>query len=232
MVMAINREHFEGRSIVSCNTCHNGRTTPAAVAALSQSGWNKTATATSGETQLPTAAEIIERYIKALGGDNLANAGHRISTGTVTRMNGRTAPVSDTFEFDQSTEQVHITTKLSYPPEGNQGLVAPLAQPLKLNAPELKMHAIGRERLRDHVVYAIEMPIQGSMKQTLFFDAESGLLARKRLEKPTVLGTVLEERDFLDYRLVDGMPAPFEMTWSRADYKVTFRVSEVKHRAQ
>ena len=228
MMTAINQEHFGGKTVVSCNTCHAGRTTPIAVAALSQSGWNKASSEAVDETEFPSPAEILQRYVKAIGGDNLTNIGHRISAGTVTRMNGRTAPVSDVFEFDQTPDKASISTKLSYPPEGNQGLIAGLTQPLKWNAPELKMRVSSRERVRDRVAYAVEIPLQASMRQVLFFDVETGLLLRKRLEKPTALGVVLEERDFEDYRLVDKMNVPFLMEWSRADYRVTFRISDVK----
>lgn len=74
-----------------------------------------------------------------------------------------------------------------------------------------------------------EVPLGGHLRQLLYFDAETGLLARKRLEKPAALGTVLEERDFSDYRLVDGLPVPFVLEWSRADYEVTFHVTDVKY---
>jgi hypothetical protein len=229
MMTAINQEHFGGKTIVSCNTCHGGRTTPIAVPPLSQSGWNKASSEAADETSFPTPAEILQRYVKSIGGDNLTNIAHRITTGTVTRMNGRTAPVSDVFEFDQTSEKAGISTKLSYPPEGNQSLIAGLTQPLKWNAAELKMRVSGRERIRDRVAYVVEIPLQESMRQILFFDIENGLLLRKRLEKPTALGVVLEERDFQDYRLVDKMSVPFLMEWSRADYRVTFQVSDVKH---
>src|SRR5258706_13656511 len=48
----------------------------------------------------------------------------------------------------------------------------PLSRQVKWNATELKMRVIGRERIRDRVAYAVEVPLQASMRQVLLFDAE------------------------------------------------------------
>jgi photosynthetic reaction center cytochrome c subunit len=88
MVLAINRESFEGRTEVTCNTCHRGREHPVRVPPIGQGLFADT---TRGEAEaprekLPEAAEILDRYITALGGRTaLESVTSRVSRGTVLR---------------------------------------------------------------------------------------------------------------------------------------------------
>jgi photosynthetic reaction center cytochrome c subunit len=88
MVQAINRENFEGRTRVSCNTCHRGQEHPVHVPAIGQGLFADTTHSepeTTGE-KLPEAAEVLDRYIAALGGRAaLASVKSRVSRGTVLR---------------------------------------------------------------------------------------------------------------------------------------------------
>src|SRR6185436_19512433 len=45
LTQAINRDHFGGRPIVTCQTCHDGRIVPAATPRVEDAGWMKTASA-------------------------------------------------------------------------------------------------------------------------------------------------------------------------------------------
>jgi photosynthetic reaction center cytochrome c subunit len=88
MVLAINRESFEGRTEVTCNTCHRGREHPVRVPPIGQGLFADT---TRGEAEtprekLPEAAEVLDRYITALGGRTaLESVTSRVSRGTVLR---------------------------------------------------------------------------------------------------------------------------------------------------
>ena len=71
MVFEINRANFGGQSVVTCNTCHRGSTKPLPVPAIGQGAFTNTtnneAAATTPE-RLPTADEVFDRYLQALGG--------------------------------------------------------------------------------------------------------------------------------------------------------------------
>lgn len=80
MTLAINKNNFENRQEVSCNTCHQGRTRPASLVAVGQSapmvrsGADGAANATANpnaarpKETLPTVDEVIAKYVQALGG--------------------------------------------------------------------------------------------------------------------------------------------------------------------
>src|SRR6266446_2534053 len=71
MVAGINRTNFAGMQRVTCWTCHHGRITPATTIALD--AWYDTPNielddAVRQESGLPTADQVLDKYIQALGG--------------------------------------------------------------------------------------------------------------------------------------------------------------------
>jgi Photosynthetic reaction centre cytochrome C subunit len=71
MVLDINKANFEGRTVVTCNTCHNGHEHPVAVPPIGQGLFADTTRASpesEPEEKLPSAAQILDRYVEALGG--------------------------------------------------------------------------------------------------------------------------------------------------------------------
>ena len=90
MVLAINRDNFKGQARVTCNTCHRGQEHPVNTPAIGQALFEDT---THGSTHhgpqeaLPSAAEVLDRYIQALGGRAaLEGIERRVSRGTLLRM--------------------------------------------------------------------------------------------------------------------------------------------------
>jgi hypothetical protein len=90
MVFAINKENFEGRTAVTCNTCHRGAEHPVNTPAIGQAQFDDTthgATHHGPQEALPSAAEVLDRYIQALGGRAaLEGVRSRVSRGTLLRM--------------------------------------------------------------------------------------------------------------------------------------------------
>jgi photosynthetic reaction center cytochrome c subunit len=86
MVAAINRQNFGGRQNVTCWTCHHGRDHPAttppfeAVYGPGSQEMDDVLTQMPGQ---PSAGEILEKYIQALGGaERLNSLTSYIATGT------------------------------------------------------------------------------------------------------------------------------------------------------
>ena len=71
MVFDINREKFGGRTVVTCNTCHQGQTQPPPVPSIGQGAFPNT-TRADGDGKsvmpLPTVDEVFDRYVQAIGG--------------------------------------------------------------------------------------------------------------------------------------------------------------------
>ncbi len=85
MMMAINADNFKGEREVTCYSCHRGATHPVGTPILSANG-NASGAATpapaptaevSATTALPTAQELLDKYLAAAGG---AGAFEKIKT--------------------------------------------------------------------------------------------------------------------------------------------------------
>jgi hypothetical protein len=90
MVFAINKENFEGQARVTCNTCHRGQEHPVHVPPIGQAQFDDTTHGSDHhgpQEALPSAAEVLDRYIQALGGRAaLEGIKSRVSRGTLLRM--------------------------------------------------------------------------------------------------------------------------------------------------
>ncbi|HLG97392.1 MAG TPA: photosynthetic reaction center cytochrome c subunit family protein [Bryobacteraceae bacterium] len=86
MVANINHDNFGGRQVVTCYSCHHGRdrplTTPTVESVYSTPPMDMDDVLAQEPTQ-PAADQIIDRYIKALGGaEALASVKSFVATGT------------------------------------------------------------------------------------------------------------------------------------------------------
>jgi hypothetical protein len=228
MQKAINAAHFDGKTVVTCNTCHQGHVTPPAIPLISAAGWNQTPPAAKPE--LPPAATVFANYVKGLGGDEALQAAKgRISHGTVTRVNGRVPPASAPFTLRQEVPQkISIDTTLSYPPEANREFAGYFYRAKSLKAITSPMTVTGIEMVRGRSAYVVELTPKEGRPERLYFDRETGLLLRRHREIETPVGVLPEEYDFDDYREVAGVKTPFFITWSRADYRVTHVIDVVE----
>src|SRR5262249_33364317 len=88
MVAGINRTNFGGVQRVTCWTCHHGRITPSTT--ISLDAWYDAPSpelddAVRHENGQPTAEEVLDKYIVAVGGaDRLARVTSFVATGTAT----------------------------------------------------------------------------------------------------------------------------------------------------
>ena len=92
MVAAINRDNFSGRQVVTCYSCHHGRdrplTTPTVESVYSPSPADSD-DVLAQEPGQPAADQIVDRYIRAIGGaDRLANLKSFIGTGASVGFGG------------------------------------------------------------------------------------------------------------------------------------------------
>ncbi len=114
--------------------------------------------------------------------------------------------------------------------ERYNGRTDPVSEPftLTITGPDVKYEtklSHPPEAVRALLLYLIEPPpVERVAGERWLFDAKTGLLVRRTRELATPLGTLPEQVDFSDFR--DGLP--WVARWSRADYRVTYRVTEVK----
>src|SRR5216683_5817721 len=97
MMAAINRDNFDSKQAVTCNSCHRGAPHPVATPIIAEGGPRPAFESVLGEdtslTDAPPAEQIIAKYVEAIGG---AAALQRISTrqekGTI-NISGRNLPI-------------------------------------------------------------------------------------------------------------------------------------------
>lgn len=72
---------------------------------------------------------------------------------------------------------------------------------------------------------------EGNQAERLYFDAETGLLARRVSFTDTMIGPYPEATDYEDYREVDGVKEPFTIRKNQLEgfEASTLKLTEIKH---
>jgi hypothetical protein len=125
----INTRNFDGKVVVTCNSCHQGRIKPVATPDVANAGWN----ARPAPEVKPSL--VAEEGLAHFPGTP-ADVTRRVVHGTVERYNGRDQPVSGPFTLTIESGKVTYNTELSHPPEASRALAIYLLTP---PAPE-KVH--------------------------------------------------------------------------------------------
>jgi hypothetical protein len=223
---------FGGAGKITCNTCHQGHAVPPAYARVEQAAWLSNAVAMATPAPLPTAESVFARYLTVVGGQaSLDRISTRTISGTVTRDNGRTGPVSGTFSLQQTMPgSARMDTEFSFPPEARSELNAEFFRPRRAAALAARSRVIGRGvvRSRPTIVVEVANATTGSVDYRLHFDAADGVLVARESERQTPLGILAERHELSDYREVNGVSQPFRIEWLRFDYHVTFTITDVK----
>ena len=256
LVLDVNKNSFKGNTEVSCFTCHRGRNSPQAIPSLplpapspqggNQGGPRPGGAAGSGQPAgqsqaqaspspapaLPSADDIFNKYIAAIGGqaaiDKLAS---RAAKGNLVQANGNSLQ----FEFFQSGPDkfyLLVTTPQGNFERGFNGQVGwektargvrevtggelanlkatnALFSLIKLKEQFARPPRVRRDKIADRDVYVLTGQMADGKRLLLFFDAASGLLVRRITVLSTMIGNIPEQVDLEDYRDVDGIKFPF-----------------------
>ena len=254
MMIAINQNNFDGHREVTCNSCHRGSRTPAAIPIISE-GPAIGVSAAEGEpippANLPSADQLIEKYIQALGGPNaIQKVSSRYEKGTM-NLSGRELSLEI---FDKSPDKRISITHLpdgdsSTALDGHEGwLSAPhrpvrempaaeaegaridadLQMPLHLKSDFGDLRPARPEKIGDQETYQLTGERAGQPTGRLYFDRQSGLLVRMIRYSDSPLGLNPLRIDYSDYRLVDGVQVPFRWTVARPAGQFTIQASSVE----
>jgi len=263
MVNTLNKANFGGSRTVTCYSCHRGGTRPKAIPSLAvQYGTpppddpNEIEILPSASAT-PSADQILDRYIQALGGkERLAALTSFTAKGTYKGFDTdlEEVPVEIFAKAPgQRTTIVHLLQGDSnriY--DGHVGWIAAADKPVplltltgkdldgfKLDA-ELSFPAgikQGLSRWRTgfpkmaidgHEAQVIQGTSAGGSRVKLFFDKESGLLVRSLRYTETAVGIVPTQTDYSDYREVAGVKMPFHWTVTWTDGQATTELSAME----
>ncbi len=258
MMLAIDNNSFSGNRQVTCYSCHRGSPKPEAVPAVSSESAPKpetprTTTSEAEElpTDMPTADQILDRYIQALGGtDAIERITSRNETGTMT-LGGKSVGI-EVFDQDPNKQvQVrHLPTGDSIVGfNGREGWSSVPGQPIRdmhgaeLDAaqmdadlhlavhikqmfPEVRVEY--PENLDNHETYVVSGTREGKPPVKFYFDEQSGLLERLIRYAPSPLGLVPTQIGYDDYRTVDGVRVPFRWTVAEPGGSFTVQLEQVQ----
>jgi hypothetical protein len=230
MTFDLNRDFFDGRTAVGCNSCHRGTLRPRATPRLEDAGWNRKPIARAPEPEaLPSVAAVIERYVSATGGrPRIQRIRARRIEGFVTSDSGR-ASAAGRFEIAlERPDRVQANADVSYPGEAKRWMATLFFADFESPDVQARMAVIGRDWIDGKETVVVELRTRDGHLHRLEFDARRGHLTRVSDEVPTPVGPLPEAYRLSDYRRVDGVRIPFTVDWSRGDYHVVHRVTRIE----
>jgi hypothetical protein len=257
MVFDLNKGSLSGIGSggVSCFTCHRGETRPESVPSLGQNLWQPkgSAAAAKPEAPLPSLDEILDRYVRAVGGAQaIEKITSRVLKGSRIGADGVLVPEEVYAKAPNKMLTVTSYPKVSFRTgfngthgwarssqgEGrdlNDEMQAQLKREAlfyketRLKEVYSKMAVLGRTTIGERETFIIEAtPVGGSVPEKLYFDAQTGLLVRTYKEAKTVVGQYPTQIDYEDYREVDGVKLPFTIRWSIPGRVWGRKITEVK----
>jgi len=103
-------------------------------------------------------------------------------------------------------------------------------QPLHLRAIYPDLRFAGTEKVGDRDAYVLEGTAPGENDpDKMYFDAANGLVLRFITHRHGADGESDTQEDFQDYRNVDGLELPFEMSLTGGSSDFTIRITEIHH---
>jgi hypothetical protein len=252
MTMDLNKNSFEGRTQVTCFTCHNGAGHPASVPPLLK------ATVEPAKPSAPqlTVQQVLAKYAQATGSKEAAEKiTTRIFKGQQIAANGQGAELELIYagqdkvlstikspQGDGVTVLNGATGWLKTPREQRTMDSMELARfknfaasldPLPLREPYPRLNYGGVSKVGDREAYVLRMMTPDRKRVQFYVDAQSGLLLRRVTTTETLLGLDPEQVDYEDYREVDGVKVPFTIRVTALDnfFSATRKFTEIKHNA-
>ena len=253
MTLGLNKNYFDNRPEISCNTCHQGHTHP-------QSAINFDAPAAESRPKQPdvkpTIEQILAKYETAVGGkDALAKITSRTITANRVEPDGKTVEAE---EILQKGGKVSVTTTYNSKEHGNyivvegydgatalktgNGAAITLktdeAEQIKRNAQIFsyadlkaiypKIDYRFTDKINGREVYLVQATTADNSRERLYFDAISGLLVRRTASVPTVLGNFQYQIDYADYKDFGGVKLPTSIRYAMPNVVWTRKITDVK----
>jgi photosynthetic reaction center cytochrome c subunit len=254
MTMDINKNSFEGRTQVSCYTCHQGDEHTVGIPPLPRVA--PVETPRSNEPR-PTPQQVLAKYNEAIGGkEAVEKIKTRVIKGVSVAANGQSFPLEilfaspDKYSLSVNLPQGATTQKLS----GTSGWIknaredramdsidisrakslAWSLEPLQIKEPYPQMAFGGAEKINGRDTQILRMALPNKRRAAFYFDKETGLLSRRVVTTDTPIGIDSEQTDYEDYREVEGVKVPHTIRTSYFDnlYSSTRKFTEIKHNAQ
>lgn len=258
MTATINKNAFNGRQQITCNSCHNGAQRPNASPKVMEADMPVHSAAMAapagGGQQQPSVDDILTKYTSAVGGaEAMQKITSRAMKGTIAAMGGNTPIDVYTKAPNMRVTVTHNQNGDSYTAfDGKAGWMGSTGRPAReMSSSESAASAIDAEfnlalhikdmypqlrRGRPETVDGVECDVingqaQGKPAVRLYFDKSTGLLVRQVRFADTPMGRMPTQIDYADYKAVDGVKIPMKWTLSRPNGRFTITIADVKDNA-
>ena len=255
MMMAINKDNFEGHREVTCYSCHRGSADPVGTPIITNEDARPAAEEEKkpGETKaaLPAAEQLLDKYLAAIGGaEALQKITSRVQKGTLTAFGGQHFPAEVYSKApDKRVSVMHLPGGESVTAfDGKQGWLsvpgrvhmmsaaentaaridADLYLPFHLKTLYQKFRVDAGEKIYGRETYMVVGHTEGQPPLRLYLDKESGLLLRLIRYAETPVGRNPTQIDYADYRDANGVKVPFRWTLARPGNRFTIQVEQVQ----
>jgi outer membrane lipoprotein-sorting protein len=254
MMLAINKDNFEGKREVTCYSCHRGAADPVAtpLVATEDPKPEPEPSKTSGDAKpvLPPADQLLDKYLSAIGG---AAAWQKVTSraekGKID-ANGHQLPIEVFAKApDKRISSMHLPNGDSITAfDGKQGWLSNAGHPHMMSAAEndaaridsdfyfashvktlfQKFSVVPGEKIDGHDTYLVFGRNEGQPPLRLYFDQQTGLLLRLVRYAETALGRMPTQIDYSDYRDADGVKIPYRWTLARPGGRFTIQIDQVQ----
>jgi len=255
MMMAINKDNFEGKREVTCFSCHRGSAKPVGTPIITDEGPRPADEEgkKQGEAKavLPGAEQLLDKYLAAVGGaEALQKITSRVQKGTLTAFGGQHFPAEVYSKAPGKRFSVmHFPGGESVTAfDGNQGWLsvpgrvhmmsaaenaaaridADLYLPAHLKTLYQEFRVNAGDKIGGHETYMVVGQTEGQPPLRLYLDKESGLLLRLIRYAETPLGRNPTQIDYAGYRDPDGVKMPFRWTLARPGNRFTIQIEQVQ----
>ena len=256
MMFAIDKQSFEENRMVTCYSCHRGSLKPERVPLIAREQPPQIqGTTVSGPeslpVEMPTADELINNYVRSLGGEAaIERITSRAERGTAT-LDGKALGIEI---FDQYPDKQAV---VRHTPAGDSMTVfdghegwssmperparemqgadldaarmnADLHFPLHIKQQCAELRVEYPEKIHEQNAYVISCENVGHPRVKLYFDEQSGLLRRLVEIAESPLGLIPTQIDYDDYRDVDGVKIPYRWTTAGPGDISTIQLEQIR----
>jgi len=253
MQTAINKTHFNDDREVTCYSCHHGSETPAGIPIIAEEE-PKRDDIPLLDSSIPTAEQIIDKYIQAVGGaEALQKITSRVQKGTVSfgqstfpaevyskapdkRISTVSTPNGDNITaYDGHTGWMGAGGRPPHEMTSQEdeaiSFDATFDLPLELKKMFTQLRVRPAPKIGRTEVYMVIGTNPGKPPVRLYFDKVSGLLMRTVRYAETPLGRNPTQVDYAEYRTEDGIKLPFQWTVARPLGRFTIQITEIHQNA-
>jgi photosynthetic reaction center cytochrome c subunit len=257
MMFDLNANQFHGERAVTCYTCHRGSAKPVSIPMVdSKAPYVSEARfaadpATEGRGDMPSADDVIEKYIQAVGGAvAVQNVSSRVESGTVSFGVGPGFPIeilskspsrqamivhlpagdsSTVFDSQNGWSKSPAGPVRDMPQADIEGakLDADLQFPINLKKTFQEFKVIRTEKVGERDAILLFATNSSGPPLELYFDRQAGLLLRQLRFGSSPLGLNPTQIDYADYKTFDGVQVPLHLVITRPNRTLDIHLLQV-----